>query len=194
VKEEEGEAAAWGNRVHKAFDDYLARDVPLDEELATYQPYLDGIKKLPGKLHSEYKMSLSTKLVPCEWGAPDVFVRAISDVLVIDGDHASILDHKTGKPKPNSAQLRLSAILTFAHFPEVNRVKTGFFWLQTGKPDTQVFHRLEISDLWAEFLPHLNQYKNAFRNDIWNPRQSGLCHGWCPVKHCEFWKPKRPKK
>ena len=37
------------------------------------------------------------------------------------------------------------------------------------------------------------QYAQAFKTDTWQPRPSGLCNGWCPVKTCEFWQPKRNK-
>jgi hypothetical protein len=40
-------------------------------------------------------------------------------------------------------------------------------------------------------VPDLKQYATAFKTDVWQPRQSGLCNGWCPVTECEFWKPKR---
>ena len=51
--------------------------------------------------------------------------------------------------------------------------------------------RDQIDQLWAPFIGDLKQYMQAFREDIWQPRQSGLCNGWCPVTDCEFWKPKR---
>jgi hypothetical protein len=40
-------------------------------------------------------------------------------------------------------------------------------------------------------MPDIKQYQQAFVQDVWQARQSGLCHGWCPVTTCEYWKPKR---
>jgi hypothetical protein len=54
-------------------------------------------------------------------------------------------------------------------------------------------HRDQIGAVWGEFLPNLKQYAQAFKEDIWQPRQSGLCGGYCPVTDCEFWRPKRRK-
>ena len=185
------EAAMWGDRVHRAFEAYLANGTPLDPELSLYQEYLDKIKAIKGTLYPEYKMALDTKLTPCDWKASNVFVRAIADALVVDNEYASLLDHKTGKPKPDSRQLQLSAILTFAHFPNVSKVKTGFFWLKNRTYDSETFYRSEIPVLWANFLPDLNRFRLAFALGIWHPRQSGLCAGWCPVTTCDYWKPKR---
>jgi hypothetical protein len=72
-------------------------------------------------------------------------------------------------------------------------VRCEYYWTQTKSTNGQTFERKQIPEMWQEFLPGLKQYAQAFHEDIWQPRQSGLCKGWCPVTDCEFWAPKRRK-
>ncbi len=99
--------------------------------------------------------------------------------------------HNTGKRKPDSRQLKLFALLIFAHFPEIVQCKTDFIWLKTNEIDSAVYTREQEGELWKEFLPLLTQYKVAFKTGVFPPKRSGLCNGWCPVTGCENWRPKR---
>jgi putative RecB family exonuclease len=189
-----GEAAVWGNRVHEAFEAYLKHGTPLESELAQYQGYLDAIKATRGTMHVECEYALDSSLNPVDKFGRSVFVRGIIDVLHLDGANAYALDHKTGKRKPDSKQMKLMALLIFAHHAEVMRVKVGFFWLKVNAKDTETFTRADIPRLWGEFFPEVTQWRDAFATDTWQPRPNGLCHGWCPVTTCEFWKPKRIKR
>lgn len=191
VKEAEGAAAAWGNRVHDAAEANLRDNKPLDPELASYQPYLDEIKRLPGTLLVEQKLALNTQFKPVAFDAKDVWVRGKCDALTIDGALARALDHKTGKRKSESRQMVLMALLIFHHHPEVMEVRTAFFWLKHAKRDTGVYRRADMPAMWNMFVTDLKQYRDAFATETWQPRQSGLCYGWCPVTTCEFWKPKK---
>lgn len=200
--DEKGEAAIWGDRVHLAIEAYLKDGRPLEPEMAQFQAYCERIKAMPGAMYVEHEMCLNTKLQPCGKFDTGVFVRGYADVIKIyrtsgfgasDCTVADVIDHKTGKIKEGSRQMMLMALLTFAHFPEVQIVNTAFEWLKFGKTTRATYFRSAIMDLWNEFLPSLKQYRDAFVTDTWQKRQSGLCHGWCPVKDCEFWKPKRIK-
>lgn len=195
VVDVQGDAALWGDFVHKQFENYLLAKglYTLPDSVEMHRRYLDTILSQPGELHVELEMAVNTKLEPCEFFAADVFARGKADVLRINGTMAYILDHKTGKRKRDSDQMRMMALLCFMLFPAVQKIRVGFVWLKDDKTDADNFTREQIPELWNGFLPDITQYRNAFRDDVWQPRQSGLCHGWCPVKTCEFWKPKRVK-
>ena len=98
---------------------------------------------------------------------------------------------ETGKRKPNSKQLKLFALLVFIHHPEIDTVKILFMWIKTGESDHETYTRDHEAELWQEFVGDLARYNAAFKQDMWIPRKSGLCRGWCPVTGCEFWEPKK---
>jgi hypothetical protein len=200
------EAGQWGDYVHKEFEKYLTVrrgvlklpgvlketvSVGLPTDLEQYREYLDALTALPGEMRVECKYAITKHLAPCDFFAVDVWCRAILDVIHINGEKASVLDHKTGKRKANTRQLKLSALMVFLHHPEVQLVKTGYFWLKDRAFDSEVYVRKNEADLWSEFLPDLNRYREAAKTMVFNPRPSGLCNGWCPVHACEYWKPKR---
>jgi len=201
------DAGLAGDYTHKAFEAYLKDGTPLPAQYpltirdwpvglkppAAYQSYLDNIAALPGELLVENRYAITKDLEPCEFLAPDVWCRAILDIIILDGEVARVLDHKTGKRKNDTRQLKLSALMVFLHHPEVMVVKTAYMWLKDGVRDSKTYVRAKEAELWAEFLPDLRQYKQAYKTVTFGPRPSGLCNGWCPVKTCEFWKPKRSK-
>lgn len=195
------EAGLWGDYVHKEFEKYLnavnhpawdgSNQLALPADLEHYREYLDRIAALPGEMLVECKYAITSQLEPCDFFAKNVWCRAILDVIQIDGEKASVLDHKTGKRKINSRQLKLSALMVFLHHPKVKVVKTGYFWLKEKATDSETYVRSDEAELWQEFLPDLNRYCEAAKTMTFMPRPSGLCNGWCPVHACEFWKPKR---
>lgn len=185
-------AGLWGDYVHKQFQLYLEGELDaLPSDIEQYTDYLEAIKLLPGDMRVECKYALSKKVQPCTFFAKDVWCRAIIDVLHINGDTARALDHKTGKRKPDSRQLKLTALMVLAHHPEINTVKTAYFWLTTRERDSETYTRDQWDELWGIFLPDLYKYKEAANLMAYNPKPSGLCNGWCPVHTCEYWKPKR---
>jgi hypothetical protein len=199
------DAGLVGDYIHKAFEVYLKERTPLPTTFpdnirdwptglkppAAYQSYLDAILNGSGELHVENRYAITKDLVPCDFFAPDVWCRAILDVIHIDGQVARVIDHKSGKRKQDTRQLKLSALMVFAHHPEVQIVKTAYMWLKEGVRDDATYVRAGEAELWLEFIEDLQRYKTAAKTMTFGPRPSGLCNGWCPVTKCEFWKPKR---
>ena len=118
-------------------------------------------------------------------------VRGIVDLLIVDGEMAYIVDYKTGSNKyPEPKQLKLMALMTFAHFPEVKRIKAGLLFIVQNSFMDEEYTRDEIDLLWGAFLPTLIQLESSYDNNVWNPKRTPLC-GWCPVKTCEFYKERK---
>lgn len=187
-----GEAALWGDYLHKTFEKALKTGDLLPTELAQYQPYIDKLVKLKGdgEAHVELKLGLNAQRGPTDFFANDVWSRGIIDYLVIRGSRAVCIDFKTGKVKPTK-QLLQNALMVFAHYPRVQQVDTIFEWLKFGSNTHEVFHRENIPQMWSQYDQELASYALAFRQDIWPARQSGLCRGWCPVTTCPHWRPKK---
>lgn len=183
----------WGDYVHKQFDAYMKAggQYELPENISMYEPYIAMFPRLPGTVYSERKYAINRKMEPCTYFAPDTWCRCIVDILQLNGSKALAVDHKTGKRKAGSSQLRLCALMVFIHYPEVEECTVHFNWLKVDQRDVETFYRRDEVELWATFKPDLEAFVFMFKNNLFLPRPSGLCNGWCAVTDCEYWKPKK---
>jgi len=187
VKPAPTEQTLWGEQVHAGFDKALSKGAPMEGALAPYAPTAKRFSHVKGTLRTEQQLAINNALKPVEWFARDVWCRGILDAVWIDGEVGKIVDWKTGKRRGGSDQLKLFALLLFAHEPQVERVNVSFVWLQTGKMDVEKYKRSDIPILWQDFLADVRRLETAHRNSSWVPRPSGLC-SYCPVQTCSFWK------
>ena len=104
-----------------------------------------------------------------------------------------LVTHNTGKRKPDSEQMMLFAGLGFIAYPQVKVIDTTFIWLPDKKVDRETFRREDAADIWGAFLPRVKRMEMAYNDgpDAHPKKPSGLCNGYCPVKDCEFWTPRR---
>ena len=182
------EQILYGNQVHKALDNYIKDGEPLAQNYQRFAPLMDTLKEIPGEFHPELRMALNFDRKACKWSDPECWVRGIVDFLVIDGEHAFIVDYKTGSNKyPDVKQLRLMALMVMEHFPEVNKVKAGLMFVMHNSFITEEYTREESEKLWNSFIPDLERLKLSYEKDIWHATPNNLC-GWCPVKSCEHHK------
>lgn len=191
VKEPQTEATLWGNQVHKALENRITLNVKLPESMAQWEPIAANVvaQSKGGLLQAEQKMALTRDYQPTTWFGGNVYVRGITDFTIEKGNKVFIGDWKTGKPTPASAQLKLTAAMTFAHKPHINQVINSFVWLKTGGATTQVFTRDHVPEIWQEFEPRVRRLEHAIAENKFPKKPSGLCKKWCPVgkNNCEFW-------
>lgn len=187
-KFQETEATRYGTDLHKAAEDYLADGVVLPPQFAFVKDVLDALNKKPGRKLTEHKMALTEKLRPCEWGAPDVWVRGIADLLIIDDENltAWVVDYKTGNNRyPDREQLVLMSLLVFAHFPHIRQVKSALLFVVK---NDMVKHNMSVDETkeqWQRYRERSARISACIDSGVWNPKQTPLC-GWCAVKSCEF--------
>lgn len=196
VTQEQTPEMIWGERVHKAFELRQLGDASLPPELEEHEPFMKQLEALPGLYFAcEQKIAFDTKCQPVNWQSRDIWCRGIIDHQKVCSvqRYAHLTDYKTGKPHDKFEQLALFALHTFAMHP-VDKVKVQFYWTKTLTTTHKIWTREEIPALWAKFIPHLRQYVEAFKTDTWQPRPSGLCHGWCPITSCEHWRPKKMRR
>jgi hypothetical protein len=195
VKDEQGPQAAYGDMVHGHFENYInaSGDYALPKDLEPHKAKLDNLLSRDGIFWAEDKVALNKKLEPCRYDDPDRLWRGKIDFrLVHRTDHSALLtDYKTGKKHEKWAQLGIYALHTFAAFPSVNLINAQFYWTKDQTTTKKVWGRGDIEAIWNMFVADLRQYKEAFKTDTWQERPSGLCRGWCPVKQCQHWRPKR---
>jgi hypothetical protein len=186
VQEPETEAIKWGNRVHKALEDNIKSDTPLEETLSVFQTVLDSVRKIPGEFHAERKFAINRKFEPVDYDDPTAWCRCITDLFIHCGDTAVAMDWKTGKVKNDFEQLKLNALLIFAHYPEIERIKVAYIWLKFKKVTKNEYTRTgPQAATWDKFVMATTFMENSYRNNFWPKRRSGLCRDWCPVHSCE---------
>lgn len=176
----------YGKEVHKALEDYVRDKVELAKNYERFKEVVDELISIPGDKYCEYEMALDRNKSPCNFDDDNRWVRGITDLLIIDGDMAYIIDYKTGSNRyPDPKQLRLMALMTFAHFPQVNKVKGGLLFLMKNSFLAEEYERKDIDDSWEKFTNPLTRLDNAYKSNVWMPNPTPLCK-FCPVKSCDF--------
>jgi len=176
----QGDAAKWGETVHKAFEDRIRLGTPLPFTLDVYEPLL---KPFDGKKHRvELQMAVNEKLEPVDWLAPDAWLRGIADVLVwLDDSTVWLGDWKTGKRRPDFDQLKIFSLLVWQHYPEIQTCNTSFIWVKDKKIDSEVFKREKSNELWSQVMGKIRRVYAAVEANNFPANPTGLC-GWCDVK------------
>lgn len=185
---EQSDAALYGERLHKAAEDYTRDGTPIPKEFEFIKDTVDALIKKPGRKLPEQKMALTNTLQPCDWFAKDVWVRGMADLLIIDDDNllAWVVDYKSGNDKyPDRDQLALMSIMVFEHFPHIRKVNSALLFVVKNSMVKQSMTRDEKDDYWWRYRERTAKIEAALSNGVWNPKQSPLC-GWCAVKGCEF--------
>jgi RecB family exonuclease len=160
-------------------------DMPLG--LEKFEPTGDAIRAMCGEKLCEYKMALTAEKQPTGYKDADVWVRGIADVLIINGENARVCDYKTGGAKyPDKDQLELMALMTFAHFPQVQSVKGALLFVSHDVLVRGAYARKDIDKLWVKWDASTALLDKAFDLDVWYPNPTPLCR-WCPHEVCEHY-------
>jgi hypothetical protein len=191
-KDDTNEENLWGNRVHEEIDKLMRLgryDMRGSKELTpsmkqhvvdTLEPFTDD-----GLLMSEMKIGLDRQLNTCDWFAKNIWLRAIVDVLHVQGEVATVLDWKTGKVRPDTKQMKLFALVVFWTRPDIEVVNTRLEWLKHSDRTEYSYDRTDMPMLKASFVKDIGAFKNAFIQEKWPTKPSGLCKKYCPVLSCE---------
>jgi len=180
-----------GNRVHRAFEVRVKDKIPLPADLQKHEGMVLRLERsaVGGQIFAEQRLALDANFQPVSFFSKQVpvWVRSITDVTILKGRKAFIGDYKTGKPKPNSEQLKLSALVTFHHHAHIDTVINTFLWLKTDTTTVETFHRKDTAEMWRSFFPRVQRLEVAIKENKWPKKPSGLCREWCPVPHkrCE---------
>ena len=197
VRDVQNEAAIEGDRVHKVLE-VLGRSMTgaalrdrsgsdtMNGEFAArtierFGPIVDRVVNRKGDKYFEHEMAVNPDLQPVPWDAPDVWIRSIADVLIVDGHNAYCLDWKTGKVKDDPTQLQLFAAMVFWHFPQVTQVKTSYIWLKFNEVTNAKYQRQHLDALWAALKPRFMHLQDTYELGVYKTKPGPLCP-WCPIK------------
>lgn len=192
VKQEPFDQASEGSRMHKAFENYIAKGVPLPQEFAVYQPVMATVDAYKGQKRAEFKMGITADCQPCGFFDKGVVIRGAADFIGVHETVALAVDWKSGKPKnPDPDQLHLMALMIFLHYRQVQEVSGILSFVAHDVIHSERYVREKVPQMWAYWVGKMAAEDKAKRSGVFNKRPSGLCRGWCPVKTCEHWEPKR---
>lgn len=183
------DATLYGKDVHKAIELYGKEGTPLPEKYAQFLPVVDALLAKPGRKLFEHEMGVKVDLTPCDFHAEDRWARGIADLLIVDDDNLSarVVDWKTGGNKyPDTDQLKLMSLMVFAHFPHIRVVSSALLFIVKETMEKHRMTRDEAPAEWQRYRERVARLEQAHANDVWNPKQSGLCRRHCPVTTCMF--------
>lgn len=187
-KEPVSEAMYYGTELHKAAEDYMRDGTELPGRFAYVKPALDSLQQFPGERLCEYKFGLTQKLEPCGFFAKDVWFRGVVDLAILNHDtgEARIVDYKTGKSAKyaDKGQLELMALGLFKHFPKLKLIRAGLLFMVCNAFIKDRYDESMQPKLWEKWLQHYTRIEQAYANDVWNPKPSGLCRNYCSVRSC----------
>lgn len=185
VKDPGNQYSEYGDFVHKAFAKYMRDGKALPLTLRQYEKLLRPIRAAPGEKVIEQQIALNQNYEQVEWYAKDTFVRVISDLTQLNGSKGILWDWKTGKPKDDFLQLKLSGAVTFLLAEELEEVTLAYLWLKTKSVAAIKMKRDECTGVWSEILPRVQRYQVA-HEQLDFPARPGYYCKYCPVKSCPY--------
>jgi hypothetical protein len=84
-----GEAALWGQRVHKGLEDRVKDKTPLPPSLSGYEALAAKFDNAPGTVIVEQQICIDKNMQPTEWFSKTAWCRGVIDVGVINGPKAA---------------------------------------------------------------------------------------------------------
>jgi RecB family exonuclease len=181
------DATLYGKELHTAAELYIKEGTPLPPQFAFLQGTLDALMAKPGRKLCEHQMGVTKDLKPCKFMDKEVWVRGIADLLIIDDENltARVVDYKSGNNKyPDREQLKLMALMVFAHFPHIRRVSGALLFVVKEDIAKASFMVGEAEEYWWDYRERVARIEQAHETGVWNPKPTPLC-GWCPVTTCE---------
>lgn len=179
-------AITYGKEVHSALENYVRDGAPLPANYQRFKDAVDALMDIPGIRFCEHEMALLPDRTPCSFNDSKRWVRGIADLLIVAGDTAYVVDYKTGSDRyPDLDQLKLMALMVFAHFPEVEKVKGALLFILKNNLVSEDYTRSQVESLWERFIPKLKRLELSYQSNEWPATPTPLC-GYCPVSTCEF--------
>ena len=187
-KEPETSAMLYGTAVHLAAEEYIRDGKELPPEYAYCKDVLDVLNAKEGEKVCEMKMGLTENLEPCGFFDDEVWWRGIADLVIVNKKTktAWVIDYKTSKNAryADKGQLQLMALAVFKFLPEIDFVRGGLVFVVCNELVRDSYSRTDEPKLWSKWLSDYSRMEQAFKNNVWNAHQSGLCKRHCIVTEC----------
>lgn len=178
-----------GKRLHEAFATTIRDGKQLPAAYAVHQPWIEKINQIAGETLVEQQWALDAEFRPVPWFHERTWLRVIADVVKLDAPIGFSWDWKTGKKRNqrDELQLILTALVMFAHFPQLRVIGTSYIWLNEDEQTLQTVKRADIGKHWQEILPRVREFEQAHKDQRFPPKPNYFCKNYCSVKSCEHW-------
>lgn len=197
AKDEDSSWAQDGKDIHEAMKARVMKGTPLPLPMRHMEVIAKRFADIPGEKHAEMKLAINRKFEPVDYFAPDVYVRVVIDLAIIQPLNATekkalVIDWKTGKVKPDEiTQNALNCAVLSRWMPEVGLFKPLYVWLaaKTITPNPPKTFTLSMfqNKVWNDILPRANAIEEARKTTDFPAKESKLC-AYCPVRQCPHWK------
>jgi len=179
-------ATLYGKELHTAAEEYIRDSKALPKQFEFMQPMLDALVAKPGRKLCEHEMALTKDLKPCDFNDPKRWVRGIADLIILNDENltAKVIDYKSGNNKyPDREQLKLMALMIFAHYPHIRKVGGALLFVVKNDMVRQDLTIDRAESEWWSYRQRVARIEQAHETGVWNPKPTPLC-GWCPVVKC----------
>lgn len=179
-----------GEKIHKYLEDYVNhRKEGHDDQEENSLDAVENGKEFADRIIDQYgrdnvfaelQLAVNKNWEPCDWFAPETYMRAIVDFSAYGINKAAAIDWKSGKftnytPDSGFGQLELTAGFIFALKPNIERAITQYAYVEHRKAVTKEYKA-------EDFIP-IRQYfddKSAEVNaeEKFLPKKNRFCN-WC---------------
>jgi len=186
VKEPESDAIKQGHAVHAAFDARIKTGKPLPLGMGMHEGMLAKFVQAPGETYAEQKLGLTSEFKPSAFFGKGVWFRTVLDATKVQGETATIVDWKTGRPDDDTTQLKLGAEVIFAHNQNIQHVRSAFMFVNHEQMEREDYVRSDLTEIWGDILPRVRKLVEARQQQNYPPKPGGLCRRYCAVTSCPF--------
>ncbi len=184
----ENDAMREGKRKHKILENaVLALETFYDREyqdIPHMKPIVEAIRAgrdRGWKVSTELQIALTYDLKKTGWFDSDVWVRCIIDVMGVLNSQGWAIDWKSGKVYPKSDQLKLTAGILFALYPELEIASTSYVWMDQNEKTPKTYSRKGYDDIWDDFRERAELIQISQDSGEWPPSPSAFNCKWCPA-------------
>lgn len=179
----------YGLQVHKAMEDLGKDGTPLPSGMEPHQKTADIVARLVAHGdHAEFenKMGVTKDGLACGFFDPNVYGRAIADVMITYESEKTVLiyDFKLGKYRGKTNQAVINAHHVFALMPEIETVRTVFDYMVADVKDRGYWKRSEHQKNFAPVKSLINQLEDSVAYENFPTKKNGLCKSYCGAYAC----------
>ena len=186
VKEPMNKALLYGNRLHKAAEEFVRDGVDIPRQFSYSKKIVENLRDRKGDKLCEHRMAITKYAEPTTWMADDVWLRGIADLIIIDQEKARIVDYKTGKSSKyaDTKQLDLLALCTFTHFPNIEKISAGLLNIVCHDLIKRSYTRSDLAGLMGEWTANYSWLEKTYAENVWNAKPNFTCQNFCPIESC----------